>query len=427
MQVETRFNTPCVKFQGYWIPRDRLDLVDHNLAEDVLTLPSTQTATAKDILSYCQGNEIDKLINFYQELHANRNDSALLKIIMFPSSVLDKTPYASCVEENNATKLAILLSAASGNIEAQVLALDILLLLGAEPTAINKIEACKISLQKRLSKIDANHSNTSDLLGLSTLSSLELQEEAVITNIRVWERNKERSEKNSNARTLLRIANRYLLKNQSEEAKRYLELSADKGSARAVITMTHLIAHRSENRENRFTDIQSLLEKYKGCLGGYEHLLPAYYYQYGSLDLVLRNLQKANQEYKSAISKNCREAAFEYGEFLMSMFNTCREEDSRKTEFHKQAIIAYEKAGDLGLEAGYSKALELLSKSKKDGNSTEQDEIRKKLENSKIFFHSLDDIAVLDYEAIDKKRRTEAVDRPKFMDAILLKILDGFN
>lgn len=156
------------------------------------------------------------------------------------------------------------------------------------------------------------------------MPSLDFSETIVAERIQMWEMNKQLMEQRGNARTLLRIADRYLLNNQHNEAKAYYEVAAKKGSIRAVITMANLIANRDFSLEKRFQEIKILLKEYERYIGGYKDLLPAYYYQYGSLSLVTRNLVTANQNYKEAIQQNCREAAFEYGEFLISMLNTCR-------------------------------------------------------------------------------------------------------
>lgn len=69
---------------------------------------------------------------------------------MFPDSILDVTPYASCVEENNATKLAILLSAVSGNIEGRALALEFLSSITSKPAAKERLVYYQQTLQKSL-------------------------------------------------------------------------------------------------------------------------------------------------------------------------------------------------------------------------------------------------------------------------------------
>lgn len=387
-RFETHFNSRCYNYKGYWLPASCADLCNIDSFWNSTRL-NPKVDPKDEIVSICKDNDVDKLLKFYNEWKSDKKRSELLKFIIFPDRILDKTPYALCVEENNATKLAILLSAALGNTEAQVLALDILRALTSGGSVAQKLEALKLSLHTRVSGVDPKHINAANLLGLSTLPSLELPEELVTENIKLLEEHKAQMEQNSNARTLLRIADRYLHANCYDEANKYLKLSADKGSIRAVLTIASLIANRSKNLESRFTNIQDLFEKYKGNLGGYEQLLPAYYYQFGSLGLVGRNLQTANQKYKAAISENCREAAFEYGEFLMSMLNICPDDDAKSQEFQKQAISAYEKAGDLGLELGYSQALALLSKQDTLDQNT-QERIRSKLLRDKIFFQSLD-------------------------------------
>lgn len=436
IQTETHFGTPCINTHGYWMPQDKYNPnID---SDEEFVSPPTLDEYKASIASFCKGNEVDELINFYQKWQADRSHSELLKFIILPELVLNATPYASCVEENNATKLAILLSAASGNTEGRVLALDILTSLTSGDSVAQKLEAFKLSLHTSLSQIDLKQLNASDLLGLSTLSIVGLSEEVITDRVKLWETHKHQLEQNSNARTLLRIADRYLLRNQREEALRYFTLAADKSSIRAVITMASLIANREAASENRFPEIQQLLKKYEGRLEGYEHLLPAYYYQYGSLGLVQQNLLTANQKYKAAISQNCREAAFEYGEFLTAMLNTCsdddEEEEGRRREFHKQAIIAYEKAGDLGLELGYSKAVELLSNQDRPDHTAEQVRIKNKLLRSKIFFQSLDEIIescgsdVDETSSKDKKasraEMTDGIDRQGFMSTLLRGFLD---
>ena len=426
-RFETHFNTLCYNYKGYWLPISHADLCNRDIFSSSTRLNS-KVEPKDEIMNICKDNDVDKLLQFYNKWRTDKKRAEILKFILIPDRILDKTSYASCVEENNATKLAILLSAASGNIEAQVLALDILTALTCKDAVVHMLElTTKNPLQKRLTRIDPTHINAADLLGLSTLSSLELPEEVVAENIKLWDEHKAQMEQNSNARTLLRIADRFLLTNRHDEASLYLQLAANKGSIRAVIEMTHLIANRSENLESRFADIQGLLRGYEGHLGGYEHLLPAYYYQYGSLGLVQRNLQTANQKYKVAINQNCREAAFEYGEFLMSMLNTRTAEDERRTEFYKHAILAYEKAGDLGLEFGYFKALELLA-NQDILDQTRQESIRSKLLGSKIFFQPLDMILEnhisKDESPAKKRARKEAVDRETFMSDLLLKIVD---
>ena len=425
-RFETHFNTPCYNYNGYWLPTSRADLCNRDLFWSSTRL-NLKVEPKDEIMSICKDNDVDKLLHFYNKWQSDKKRSELLKFIIFPDRILDKTTYASCVEENNATKLAILLSAALGNIEAQVLALDILRALTSGDAVAQKLEALKLSLHPRLTRINPTHINAANLLGLSTLPSLELPEEEVAENIKLLNEHKAQMEQNSNARTLLRIADKYLLTNRHDEASLYLQSAANKGSIRALLTMVSLIANRSKNPERRFVDIESLLGKYQGLLGGYEYLLPAYYYQYGSLGLVQRNLSLANQHYKMAISKNCREAAFEYGEFLMSMLNTCRADDARRAEFYKHAILAYEKSGDLGLELGYSKALELLS-NQDIFDQTLQKSISSKLLGSKIFFQPFDMISenhISKDESPAKKRvREETVDRETFMSDLMLKIVD---
>jgi TPR repeat protein len=399
-------------------------------SEEVWAELSTLEENKEFIAIFYKENKIDELIKFYLEWRSDINHSELLKVIIFPDRILDKTPYASCVEENNATKLGILLAAASGNIEAQVLALDILTTLTCKDATVHMLElTTKSYLQMRLSRIDPTHINAADLLGLSSLPSLELPEEVVAKNIKLWDEHKALMEQNSNARTLLRIADRYLCANRHDEAGRYLQLAADKGSVRAVITMVGLIANANLANaiDNRFVEIKELLMKYEGQLGGYEDLLPAYYYQYGSLGLVQRDLRLANQYYKRAIDKECREAAFEYGEFLMSILNTCSATDERSKELFKQAILAYEKAGDLGVEIGYSKALGLIPKlAILDQNWLEN--IRLKLHGSKIFFCSLDALIGNDSAkrgvSTRKRARNEPVELETFMSDLLLTFVD---
>lgn len=201
--TETHFETSCVIVGGFCIPQKTWDQYrNFDYEDDVLVLPNTTKMNPKvdpkDIITnFCKSNEVDKLIIFYQEWQKDRSCSELLKIIMFPDRILDVTPYASCVEENNATKLAILLSAAAGNAEAQVLALDILLSLTARDSAIALVEKIKKSLQTRFSRIDPKHRNVSDLLGLFTVPSLDFSETIVTERIKTWEAHREQLKQNS--------------------------------------------------------------------------------------------------------------------------------------------------------------------------------------------------------------------------------------
>ncbi len=81
IQVETHFNTPCFALRGYWIPESRLNIrFTENHAANTLIIPSTQTVNHKDILYFCENNQIDKLISAYQQLQSDSNAVELLKV-----------------------------------------------------------------------------------------------------------------------------------------------------------------------------------------------------------------------------------------------------------------------------------------------------------------------------------------------------------
>ena len=75
---------------------------------------------------------------------------------------------------------------------------------------------------------------------------------------------------------------------------------------------------------------------------------------------MTRDLQNANGFYKRAIDAGCREAAYEYGEFLVRVADTLPRSDSRYDEFYGHAVDAYENAGYHGLVMGFIKAVETL-------------------------------------------------------------------
>lgn len=73
----------------------------------------------------CVSNDLTRIMELY-ESYSNPQYSALLPEFLFPDKILDQSPYSSLNEENNATKLAVLLAAIEGNLEAQVLILPCL-------------------------------------------------------------------------------------------------------------------------------------------------------------------------------------------------------------------------------------------------------------------------------------------------------------
>lgn len=434
----------CVRVGEYLVPkktlqsysgarRERYDYQNDTLivemSDDCQSDTMSMVEYKKGIKNFCKRNAIDEIINFYQSWQSDPKRSAFLKDLLFPDCILDTSPHSLLIEENNATKLAILLSAVSGNIEGRILALEII----SGDDVEMELNQCRSSLQRDLETAKAKQSlGDLTILGLKTLSSLSLSEQSIQEVMKQADTKKNHID--INARTLLRIADRYLLTKNQKKSKEYFQLAAEKGSIRALLMLTHLIANsEAKEPDSRWQAIDLLLSEYSHRLGGYQDLLKAYYYQFGALDLVKRDLTKANQCFKESIKKDCREAAFEYGEFLISMMNSNCDEKA-KCEFRKHAIDAYEKAGDLGQTLGYSKALELIAQnncSKDVAGNTQDDssapklsigeKIQAKLDKSQLFFGFLNQPIESKVTSDGSSSELDHNDRRQFMNNILKK------
>jgi TPR repeat protein len=416
-----------------------LDAQDSNDEEDLCDF-------SKLLQDACSGNKTANLVNLY---HAwcNPRLKPLIRDQFFPEHFLNETPYASCIEENETTKLLILLAAFEGHLEAQVLSLNIFNMMDHTQSLSQENSDDTSSDEEKISHPQAEmqtksknnpiapfrqylhaHLNTHlddpNVIGLSMLPFIGLSDEIVKSRIVLWDEKEESMRQNASARTLLRMADKYLEKQEHKKAQQYYEEAAKKGSIRAVIVIVTLIAQRTESKETRWDDIQTVLNNHRSFLKGYGHLLPAYFYQFGSLGVVHRDLRIANQRYKKAIAENCREAAFEYGEFLISMLNTCSDDEKdKKNHFIDHAITVYEQAGDLGLTQGYQKAIATLKRYEQKSEKR-QEEIHQKQLSLTRFSMSFEEL--MGKEKNPKRNRNGNVlytDSILFTRSIIEKIL----
>ncbi len=355
------------RYQGFIFPHNKVSAVrrqrnsdeqeemmlgDTPLDEVIEYTPSLQEMKNR-FYSVCCANDVMGVINLYESWR-NSPRRPLLCSFLFPDKVLDQSSHGSLTEENGATQLSVLLAAMEGNLEAQVLSLSFLRKICHnfdkkqldiyEQRLIQRLKQQRGPLGNSVLILKIVSESDSDIK-LQNLQGLALPTKEQIGEAFLF-----------STRSLVWLAEYNLGVGSVKEAQNCLEQAAERGSKYAIMQRYRLA---SQNGTSELA--KQILSSHSSRLGGYEFLLSAYEYQFGLYGQE-RDLSEANRLYKMAVGERCREAAYEYGDFLIHVADTLPGNDPRYGEFYKHAIDLYEKAGDYGLVMGHVKAAEILKK-----------------------------------------------------------------